>query len=149
MADLRRSILFIVARFALILFGAFMVISCKSNPAQLTSTGQMTQPVATSVPDATAQPTPGLAVSGTVLDEQGNGVENVQIYRSYSAYPGEVIATTDATGTYKSEFYFIPGDEMVAVWAIKPGFTFEPESYRFRHYYGSDLRQLDFKAIQP
>ncbi len=150
LADRQRSILFITAVIcALVISGAFLITSCRSNLAQSASTGRVTQPVATHTPNATAEPTPGLVISGKVLDEQGDGVENVQIYRSYSAYKGEVIATTDATGYYESGLYFIPGDEMVSVWAVKPGFSFEPENYYFRHYYGIELKELNFKAVQP
>lgn len=88
--------------------------------------------------------TPGLVVYGTVRNMSGEGVENVSIYRSYSAYPGELIATTDANGDYESEFAEIPGEEMVTVWAVGQGLTFEPEQSYWRHYYGYERTRCDF-----
>jgi hypothetical protein len=94
-------------------------------------------------------PTPGLIISGRVLDGVGSGVENVQIYRNYSAYPGEVLATTDADGSYASGFYPIPGDDMVTIWAEKPGLVFEPEFCAWRHVYGYKQKEVDFLAHTP
>ncbi|HSB67554.1 MAG TPA: hypothetical protein VLD65_13335 [Anaerolineales bacterium] len=149
-ANHHRSIFFITAPlFALVLFSALLIMSCKGTVVQPTPSGQVTRLAATAGRTVTVEPTPGLVISGRVLDEQGGGVENVQIYRNYSAYPGEVIATTDASGFYESDFYYIHGDEMVAVWAEKPGFSFEPQYYRWRHYYGNEQTQCDFLSHQP
>jgi hypothetical protein len=100
-------------------------------------------------PTGTAQPDAGLVVHGHVwLDaEGGTGLTDVVIYGRYSAYPGVVIATTDQDGHYQSDFAPIPGDEMVSVWAELEGYTFEPEEYYWRHYYGSESRTLDFVAV--
>jgi hypothetical protein len=97
------------------------------------------------VPEAT----PGLVVYGTVQDLSGAGVENVTIYRQYASYPGVLIATTDANGDYQSDFYTIPGDEMVTVWAERSGLEFEPEHYFWRHYYGYQRTELNFQAHLP
>lgn len=94
------------------------------------------------------EPNPGLIVYGMVHDAAGSGIKNVQIYRSYASYPGMVIATTDANGYYESDFYLIPGDEMVSIWAEKQGFIFEPEDYSYRHYYGYERKECNFIA-QP
>lgn len=96
-----------------------------------------------------AEPTPGLTIYGTVKDKNSVGVENVAIYRSYSSYPGIVIATTNANGYYESDFYPIPGDEMVTIWAEKHGLTFQPENYHWRHYYGYEWKGCDFQVVQP
>jgi hypothetical protein len=58
-----------------------------------------------------------------------------------------VIATTDRDGAYQSDFAPIPGDEMVTVWAELEGYTFEPEEYYWRHYYGRESRTLNFVAV--
>jgi hypothetical protein len=93
--------------------------------------------------------TPGLVVYGVVRYLNGSGVENVNIYRSYAGYQGVLIATTDETGFYQSDFYYIPGDEMVTVWAEKPGLVFEPEFYYWRHYYSYQMKECNFQAHLP
>lgn len=107
------------------------------------SAGADRNPVTPSV-----ESTPGLIIYGEVLDQSGAGVENVLIYRNYASYPGEVIATTDGSGRYESNFFAIPGDEMVGVWAEKSGFDFEPQYCRWRHYYGYERERCDFLAHQ-
>jgi len=131
--------------------GMLLILTSCNRPAQLFTpapSGVIT-PSATVEQTITAEPAPGLVVFGTVKDGSGAGVENVQIFRSYSAYPGEVIATTDAKGQFISVLYPIPGDEMVSVWAEKPGLVFEPLNYQWRHYYGYENKECDFLAHQP
>lgn len=78
----------------------------------------------------------------------------VKIYRAFASYSGDVVATTDQAGNYQSDFKFIPGDEMVRVWAESPGYTFEPAgkvdwvqgAYFWRHYHGFENRVLNFVA---
>jgi hypothetical protein len=94
-------------------------------------------------------PAPGLIIYGKVTDQNGYGVANVLIYRNYASYAGEVIATTDANGYYESGFFGIPGDEMIGVWAESPGLVFEPQYYRWRHYFGSERKECDFLAKLP
>ena len=90
--------------------------------------------------------TPGLIVYGYVRDESGAGLANVGIYRNYASYPAELIATTDIDGYYESDFYPIPGDEMVSVYAQHAGVSFVPEYYRWRHYYGYEKTECDFST---
>jgi hypothetical protein len=104
---------------------------------------------ATSTSTYSARATPGLTIHGIVRDENGIGLEHVLIYRNYASYPGEVIATTDSSGYYESIFYAIPGDEMIGLWAEKPGYTFDPPQYQWRHYYGNELAERDFLGRQP
>ena len=58
-----------------------------------------------------------------------------------------MVATTDQDGYFQADFVYIPGDEMVTVWAERPGFMFEPEFYSWRHYFGYEVTTLDFVAI--
>jgi hypothetical protein len=93
--------------------------------------------------------TPGLVVYGVVRDLSGSGVENVNIYRSYAGYSGIIIATTVADGSYQSDFYYIPGDEMVTVWADRSGLEFKPMHYSWRHYYSYEYAKCNFQAHLP
>ncbi len=107
------------------------------------------------MPTATASPTPtvpltqtpGLMISGYVKLQDGAGLAGVTICRNFASYNGVVVATTDASGFFASGFAYIPGDEMVGVWALAPGYTFDPPSYSWRHYYGPEERPLDFVAM--
>ncbi|MFT3890419.1 MAG: hypothetical protein QM730_02195 [Anaerolineales bacterium] len=90
-------------------------------------------------------PEPGLIIRGRVTKD-GVGLPNVQIYRSYAAYSGQQIATTDANGYYRSSFWSIPGDETVNIWAVQEGIEFNPPVYSWRHYHGREDRTLDFTA---
>jgi hypothetical protein len=78
----------------------------------------------------------------------GSPLEGVKIYRSFASYEGEVVAVSGKDGTYRSEFMFIPGDEMVTVWAELDGHTFEPENVYWRHYYGYEESTLDFTGAR-
>jgi len=71
----------------------------------------------------------------------------VEIYRGFAAYEAVLVATTGADGCYQSEFQFIPGDEMVNVYAKRDGYAFEPANVSWRHYYGYELKTIDFTAI--
>ncbi len=97
----------------------------------------------------TIEPTPGLVVYGEVRDANGAGMANVEIYRGYSSYPGELIATTDPRGHYESGFYYIPGDENVTISARQTGQEFEPEYYIWRHYHGLEKVECNFSARNP
>jgi hypothetical protein len=100
------------------------------------------------IPMTTPMPQPGLIIQGDIHlnDAAGPGLAGARIYRSYASYPGSLVATTDPSGHYESEFAYIPGDEMVTVWAEKEGYTFDPQQYYWRHYYGYELRTVDFYA---
>jgi hypothetical protein len=93
--------------------------------------------------DNSATAEAGLVIQGTVTSD-GSPLEGVKIYRSFASYEGEVVATSGKDGTYRSEFMFIPGDEMVTVWAELEGYTFAPENVYWRHYYGYEERTVDF-----
>lgn len=103
-------------------------------------------PVATTPPAVPLAETPGLLISGYVKLQDGAGLAGVQICRNYASYNGTVVATTDATGFFQSDFAYIPGDETIGVWPVAPGYTFDPPSYSWRHYYGPEERPLDFMA---
>ena len=100
-------------------------------------------------PTSTTRPATGLVIQGHVRlsAEEGLGLADVKIYRRYASYPGVLVATTDQDGYYQSDFAPIPGDEMVTVWAELEGYTFEPEQYYWRHYYGYESETLNFVAI--
>jgi hypothetical protein len=91
-------------------------------------------------------PTPGLVLQGRVHLADGAGLAGVAICRNYASYPGVIVATTGADGTFQSNFAFIPGDEMVGVWPLAAGYQFEPPFVRWRHYYSFEDRILDFVA---
>lgn len=101
------------------------------------------------IPAHAQEQDPGLVIQGRVwLSELGcDGLSNVKIYRSFAAYPGEIEATTNSYGYYASDFIYIPGDEMVTVWAELDGYSFEPENYYWRHYQGYRVMNLDFWTI--
>lgn len=97
----------------------------------------------------TPTPEPGLEFDGWVRQEDGEGVAGVSILKAYASYPGDIVATTDPKGYYHTTFFYIPGDEMVRVWAEKPETIFTPTVYDWRHYYGYEHRQLDFTLSIP
>jgi hypothetical protein len=70
----------------------------------------------------------------------------VKICRSYAIYNGDVVATTNPDGYFESPFAYIPGDEMVHVWALADGYTFDPPFYYWRHYAYVEIRTADFVA---
>jgi hypothetical protein len=78
---------------------------------------------------------PGLIIRGRVTRD-GVGLPNVQIYRTFANYSGQQVATTDANGYYRSDFWDIPGDETINVWAVQEGTVFDPPVYYWRHYHG-------------
>ena len=139
-------ILLIIAGIAFTIFRPHgdktLPVSSNSNTAIPSQTGQVP-----STPLAST--TPGVRLYGSVRDENGVGVEGVLIYRNYASYQGEVIAVTDPKGYYESEFYAIPGDEMIGLWAEKPGYSFKPQAYQWRHYYGVEDAKHDFSAHRP
>lgn len=99
-----------------------------------------------SPPPPTAVNMPGLIVRGHVT-MNGVGLAGVKIYKRFSAYPRDLIATTDKNGYYESDFINIPGDEMVSVEAELAGYTFDPQYYYWRHYHGFEETARDFVAI--
>ena len=97
----------------------------------------------------TPTPVPGLVVYGNVKDRRGVGVAGVNIYRKYASYEAVLLATTDANGEYQSNFYYIPGDETITVWAEGLGLRYGPEHYMWRHYYGYQRTECSFLAMLP
>jgi hypothetical protein len=99
---------------------------------------------------AIPSPTPGLLIRGHVwLDSEGGpGLPGAKIYRRYAGYDGTVVATTGADGSYESEFWYIPTDETITVWAERAGYGFDPNQYYWRHYYGYREETLNFVATQ-
>jgi hypothetical protein len=92
-----------------------------------------------------------LVIHGRAHLENGQGLAGVNINRALASYGGVVAAVTDSAGSYQSKFQFIPGDEMISVWAELPGYVFEPEEgpsnqgrYFWRHYYSFENRELNF-----
>ncbi len=106
-------------------------------------------PTATVTPTGTpptVTPVPGLILRGYVKLQDGSGLPGVKICRSFASYYGEVVATTDASGYYQSDFAFIPGDEMVTVWPVAPGYSFVPDKGYWRHYHGLEDHTANFVA---
>jgi hypothetical protein len=97
----------------------------------------------------TPSSSPGLIVYGFVRSPSGEGEAGVDIYRSYASYPGVIIATTATDGYYQSDFYAIPGDEMITVYAVKSGIKYDPEYAYWRHYHGYEITQRDFLSLSP
>jgi hypothetical protein len=96
----------------------------------------------------TTQPTPGtgLMLQGTVR-LNGVGLAGVRIYRSYAAYPGDLVATTGADGRYQAAFMPIPDRETITVKAELGGYTFDPVNYSWLHEHSFESKTLDFTAI--
>lgn len=119
----------------------------ENTPASSPTVSPVPCVVATSIPlTVPATGTPGLVIRGRVTLD-GAGLAGVCIIRQYSAYPGVVVAITDANGYYESEFMGIPGDEMVAVHAELAGYSFDPEFCHWRHYFGYEEATCNFTAL--
>lgn len=103
-------------------------------------------PPATATPRRTIPPdATGMIVRGRVTADRV-GLEGVDVYCRFSAYPREWIATTDENGYYESGLIGIPGDEMVSIEVELAGYTFEPPFYYWRHYHGFVEYTQDFSA---
>ena len=85
-------------------------------------------------------------LSGNVRLENSTPLGNVQICRSFAAYDGETVATSDDSGHYEAGLTFIPGIETIGVWPKLEGYTFDPPFYTWVHYHGLETRTLDFIA---
>lgn len=143
---------------------SFLLASCKSSTPSIPQSNPTPppSPASTPVECATLLPTnpppsqlvpifqadtqTGVCIYGHLALNDGPGLENVRIYLSLAAYPGEIVATTDRNGDFLSDVKFIPGDENVTVWAELEGYIFNPPNYRWRHYHGLELRTLNFTA---
>jgi hypothetical protein len=131
--------------FAICFFGmGFWISGCE--PGKITAS-----PTATLSQTGSQTPQSGLVIHGMVHLENGQGLANAKIYRALASYGGVLAAVTDSTGHYESNFQFIPGDEMISVWAELPGYTLEPieggsnqGKFFWRHYRGYEDRELNF-----
>jgi hypothetical protein len=121
-----------------------LLISC--NISVHTSPTPELTPTLLVEPSPTSVNMPGLVVRGHVT-VNGVALSGVKIYNRFSAYPAELIATTDENGYYESDFINIPGDEMVSIEAELAGYTFDPPYYYWRHYHGYEITTCDFAAI--
>jgi hypothetical protein len=126
-----------------------LLLSCNLPiPTSPTPTSTFT-PVSTLIPAPPSSPIPsndpGLVVRGRVT-LNGVGLAGVKIYKRFSAYPADLIATTDENGYYESEFIGIPGDEMTSIEVELAGYTFDPPYYYWRHYHGYEITTCDFTA---
>ena len=125
----------------ILILSVFLLLACN-----LPSPTPVDHSTATLPPEPTStQNTPGLVVRGHVT-VNGMGLANVKIYKRFSAYPHELIATTNENGYYESDFIGIPGDEMVSIEAELAGYTFDPPYYYWRHYHGYEETTCDFAA---
>jgi hypothetical protein len=133
------SVLLDMKRKIILFLILLMLLACNSP--------RLVSPTITPAP--VASPTvvnmPGIVVRGHVTIN-GAGLAGVNVYKRFSAYPRDLIATTDKDGYYESAFIPIPGDEMVSVEAELAGYTFDPPYHYWRHYYGYELTTLDFVA---
>jgi hypothetical protein len=120
-----------------------LALSACAGPAGLTPSPAV--PTTEKIIPQNNSPVPetGLVIQGTVTLD-GSPLEGVKIYRSFASYKGEVVAITGKDGTYRSEFIFIPGDEMVTVRAELEGYSFTPDNEYWRHYHGYEERTVDF-----
>jgi len=148
----------LLAAFALVLATLACNVPTPLTPTQKFSTATVQPAISPcspgidspTIPAAQSTPEPGLVLRGCVrLGDltNGSGLEGVSIYRSFASYDAVLVATTDASGYYQSDYQFIPGDEMVGVYAQKDGYTFEPSNVTWRHYYGYEVHTLDFVAV--
>jgi len=117
----------------ILLFIGFLILVMTGGWVAFLSNGMVTKG---RVNTPTPTPVPGLVVYGNVKDRRGVGVAGVNIYRKYAIYQAVLLATTDEDRYYQSDFYPIPGDEMVSVWAEGLGLTYEPEHAVNRYYFG-------------
>ena len=159
MTSLSRRLKIVIAGAVAVLFVVLVMVGLRFvNLPGENRNGLLVTPIAGANPGGiTVEPpftpvagsAPGWVVYGFVRDKSGVGMEGVSIYRSYASYAGVVIATTDANGYYQSDFSAIPGDEMITVWADRSGLKFNPENYRWRHYYGYEQTECDFLVNFP
>ena len=127
-------------RKAILFLTLILLVAC-SFPSLVVPTVTPTS----AAPFPTAVDMPGVVVRGHVTFN-GKGLAGVNIYKRFSAYPRELVASTDKDGYYESAFIPIPGDEMVSVEAELTGYTFDPPYHYWRHYHGYELTTRDFKA---
>jgi hypothetical protein len=101
----------------------------------------------TEIPTTSTNEQTGVRIFGHASTNDGSGLSSVRIFLSLAAYPGEIVATTDKNGDFRSDFKFIPGDENVTIWAELDGYSFTPSNYLWRHYHGFEDRTFNFTAL--
>ncbi len=124
----------------------FLVSAC-STGGTVSHAASPALPATVSASSDALPSTPGLVIRGRVRLSDGTGLANVVICRNFASYPGSVAARTDSSGNFNSAFVAIPGDEMIGVWPLLAGYTFEPKLVSWRHYYGYEEKMLDFVAV--
>ncbi len=140
-----------------VLLGSLLLTACAANPGTPVETlepragpttdlppATVSSGLASPVPELTA--TPGLVIRGSVYTTDEKPLAGVHVCRSFAAYKGERVATSDEAGAFRSDFQFIPGDELVHVWLYLDGYGFDPQTYDWRHYYSHEVRTLEFVA---
>jgi hypothetical protein len=93
--------------------------------------------------------TPGVGVRGYVRlnSATGAGLPGVVVNLGLASYPTPVTtATTNADGFYEMPFVYIPGTELVRVWPVLTGYSFDPPEYAWSHQPGLELVVRDFVA---
>jgi hypothetical protein len=133
-------------RIAILLLLVLALSAC-AGPAPVTPSPAVPPTEKIITQDKSPLPETGLVIQGKVTLD-GRPLEGVKIYRSFASYEGEVVAVTGKDGTYRSEFIFIPGDEMVTVRAELKGYTFKPDKEFWRHYHGYEERIVDFAGAK-
>ena len=124
---------------------AFAILAC-SISSSVIPTATVPIPTDTPTPRPTIPPgATGILLRGHVT-VNGMGLPGVKMYRNIAVYPAEVIAITDENGYYESEFFSIPGDEMISLEPKLEGYTFTPPYYYWRHYHGYVEYTWDFTA---
>lgn len=123
-----------------------LLLSISCNISVPTSPTPELTPTLPVEPSPTPVNMPGLVVRGRVT-VNGVALSGVKIYKRFSAYPADLIATTNENGYYESDFIGIPGDEMVSIQAELAGYTFDPPYYYWRHYHGYEITTCDFAAV--
>ena len=146
----RKAVLFLLA--------GICVAGCHINstpmvPSPDESSTPLETPSETLPPAEPSTPRPGLILRGEVRLEDGRGLADVNIFLALASYGGRIVAVTDAGGEFLSDAVYIPGDEMIRVWAEREGYGIVPEEsamgtpeYFWRHYYGLERREVNFIA---
>lgn len=134
-------------RLANLLIATLLLLTTAAPPLQRGRAVMAGNIIGASRATAFKQNQPSLQVSGYVLLENGQGLPDVAIYQAFAVYwPGAWVASTGTDGFYQSAFADIPGDETITVHAKRACYTFSPEYVTWRHYYGHEVREINFTA---
>lgn len=121
----------------LILTTALLSAGCaRSNPPQMTETPTL--------------PDQGLIVRGVVLDRiDGLGMEGVDIYLSLEGREEQLVATSDAEGSFRSEALSIDMGDVIELRAHGSAVSFYPQIVKARMEQAADLWELEFVQAWP